>query len=114
MKKQEKRPKIKLKLSLYDKALEIFAGVLLLLMLSKIISVYGSLPDIIPIHYNLKGEVDGYGNKATLFVLVFICFFNYTLLTIINFSPHTFTSIRNFLANRGRVICSVYTISSYV
>ncbi len=31
--------------------------------------IYGDLPEQIPIHYNLKGEVDGWGHKRTLWVL---------------------------------------------
>jgi len=30
--------------------------------------VYSSLPDQIPIHWNFRGEVDGYGGKWTLFL----------------------------------------------
>lgn len=33
-------------------------------------SIYGSLPDIVPTHFNHKGEVDGRGEKSTLWVLV--------------------------------------------
>jgi uncharacterized membrane protein len=30
--------------------------------------LYGSLPDQIPTHWNIRGEVDGYGGKWTLFI----------------------------------------------
>lgn len=30
--------------------------------------LYGSLPDQIPSHWNIRGEVDGYGGKWTLFI----------------------------------------------
>ena len=30
--------------------------------------LYGSLPEQIPTHWNIRGEVDGYGGKWTLFI----------------------------------------------
>ena len=30
---------------------------------------YGALPDSIPIHFNGRGEVDGYGSKLMLWIL---------------------------------------------
>jgi len=32
-------------------------------------AIYGDLPDQIPIHYNLRGEADGWGSKAVLWLL---------------------------------------------
>ena len=33
---------------------------------------YQSLPDIIPSHFNFKGEVDGYGEKSTIIIPLMI------------------------------------------
>ena len=35
-------------------------------------TVWNSLPEIIPIHWNSKGEIDGWGNKFTLIVMLFM------------------------------------------
>jgi len=31
---------------------------------------YNHLPQTIPSHFNIKGEVDGYGDKSTIFILI--------------------------------------------
>ena len=31
-------------------------------------TIYPHLPDIIPSHFNIKGEVDGYGDKSTILI----------------------------------------------
>jgi hypothetical protein len=52
----KKRVRIKLELSVCDKAFEIAGWVSVLGIWSLIIANYNSLPDIIPIHYNAAGE----------------------------------------------------------
>lgn len=37
-----------------------------------VIISYQGLPDIIPSHFNIKGEVDGYGNKSTIIIPLMI------------------------------------------
>ena len=46
----------------------IIALVILLASVAAPVWVYPSLPDRIPTHWNIKGEVDGYGGKWTLFM----------------------------------------------
>ena len=51
-------------------------------------SIYGSLPDIVPTHFNHKGEVDGRGEKSTLLVMTIfisgISLFTYFLVKYAN------------------------------
>lgn len=51
-------------------------------------SIYGSLPDIVPTHFNHKGEVDGRGEKSTLLVMTLfmtgISLFTYFLVKYAN------------------------------
>lgn len=51
--------------------------------------LYPGLPEIIPTHFNIKGEADGYGSKGTIFLLPSIMgvvgFMVYLLLTNIKF-----------------------------
>jgi uncharacterized membrane protein len=37
-----------------------------------VIISYQGLPDIIPSHFNIKGEVDGYGDKSTIIIPLMI------------------------------------------
>lgn len=49
-----------------------------LLLLLPIVFVgyhYNSLPDTIPIHFNAKGEADGFGKRSTIWVMVLILTF---------------------------------------
>ena len=43
--------------------------VILLLSLVHILVVYPSMPQTIPTHWNIQGEIDGYGGKGTLFYI---------------------------------------------
>lgn len=45
-------------------------ALLLIIGLLGILWAYPSLPQIIPIHWNFKGEVDGMGSKANLFFIL--------------------------------------------
>jgi uncharacterized membrane protein len=48
----------------------IFIVLLLLLPAAFVAFHYGRLPEVIPVHFNAKGEADGFGKKATIWVLV--------------------------------------------
>jgi len=51
---------------------------------------YAALPATIPIHFNLKAEIDNYGSKATLFILPVIITIVVAGLTILGRYPHIF------------------------
>lgn len=55
-----------------NKILDII-GIILILALVIITFMYWlNAPDIVPIHYNVRGEIDGYGSKNTIFFLLSI------------------------------------------
>ena len=60
--------------------------------------LYPSLPDRIPTHWNIKGEVDGYGGKWTLFMFplmmvpMLLLFYFLPALSPRNFEVDTFRS----------------------
>ncbi|WP_286969126.1 SdpI family protein [Flavobacterium sp. UBA4854] len=48
-------------------------------------TVWNSLPEIVPIHWNSKGEIDGWGNKFTLIGMLFILpVFTYIIMSVIS------------------------------
>ena len=51
---------------------------------------YGNLPDKIPVHYDLSGQVDGMGGKSVLLLIVGIGLLLFIILKVINNYPHTF------------------------
>lgn len=89
-KKPVPRPKIKISLTRCDYILE--ATSLWLLVASFLYTwiSYQNLPESIPSHYNIKGEVDDYGNKAIIFVLPAISLVLHVLLTVLSFFPQLF------------------------
>ncbi|WP_299891865.1 DUF1648 domain-containing protein [uncultured Lacinutrix sp.] len=86
----ENRPKLKLTKTKTQKALDIATfGTLLLASIYAIIS-YSTLPDQVPMHFNLSGKVDDYGNKNTVWVLIILAFgLCYGLFKLNNY-PHLF------------------------
>jgi uncharacterized membrane protein len=51
---------------------------------------YGALPDSIPIHFNGRGEVDGYGSKLMLWILPVINFGVFWLIGLTATSSFTY------------------------
>lgn len=86
-----KRPKYQPGLTSADKKLELIGwGVVVVTWLYTIIN-YSALPDIIPIHLNNWGEIDGYGVKKTIFALPVVSTVFFIILTILSRYPHIFS-----------------------
>ncbi len=84
------RPKILLKRSRWDNFFEALSIALLLVLWVVALSSYSALPQIIPIHFNGKGQVDGFGNKTSLFSLPTVATIIYIGMTWLNQYPHIF------------------------
>jgi len=86
----EVRPVLKLQLTTTDYMLEATAilGIISLCVLAVV--SYSSLPDNIPTHFNVKGQADDWGNKASIFILPGIGLLLFTGITIISKFPHIF------------------------
>lgn len=86
----EVRPVLKLKLTSTDYTLEAIAilGIISLCVLAVV--SYSSLPDRIPTHFNIKGQADDWGSKASIFLLPGISILLFTGITILNKFPHIF------------------------
>lgn len=84
------RPRVNLKLELIDKILELLGWVSILGVWTFTLVNYFDLPDIIPIHYNSAGQVDGYGNKANILILPIVSTILFIGLTVLNKYPHVF------------------------
>ncbi len=84
------RPKIKPKLTTADTVFEILGWILVFAVWAFTIVKYASLPEIIPIHYNLAGEADRFGGKANILTLPLIATVLFIGMTILNKYPHIF------------------------
>ena len=61
---------IKDKYKKINKCLDIIGLILAVALVIMTFIYWGKAPDIIPTHYNFKGEVDAYGSKNTIFILL--------------------------------------------
>lgn len=62
-------PNVRVPRTIADKIMEVAAAVLLVLIWVLAVIFYHKLPDIIPIHFNVLGEADKWGNKGYLFFM---------------------------------------------
>ncbi|WP_010247684.1 DUF1648 domain-containing protein [Acetivibrio cellulolyticus] len=88
---ENKRPKIKISLTMLDIYLEVMAVIGVIIYVAILIYGWVKLPDIIPKHFNVSGQIDSYGSKSTLFILLPVIIFLYTLLTVMSRFPHIYS-----------------------
>ena len=73
-----------------EKMLDIVSILLIIINLVYLVSVWNTLPEQVPIHFNAKGEVDGWGGRAVIWLLPIISFFLWFGMTIMERVPHLF------------------------
>ena len=67
------------------------AALLLLLGVWGLVAIaYPYLPEVIPIHFNLKGEADGFGSRDFIWMEPIIASVLYTVMTLVNRRPDLF------------------------
>jgi len=89
------RPRIKVALEPIDKIIEATTAAILVALWIYVIISYASLPEIMPTHFNHKGEVDGTGSKDLIWFLMGIT-------TVITAGIHLLTKfphIHNYMVN---------------
>jgi uncharacterized membrane protein len=86
----DQRPKLKLTLSKGDILLEMLA--VSLLLICWILSIYGyyTLPDSIPVHFDMTGKVTRFGSKFNIFFMPLIATILLIGVSILNKYPHIF------------------------
>ena len=70
-----------------NRLLDIIGSTLLILLIVTTFMYWGKAPDIVPTHFNFKGEIDAYGSKNTLFILLPIVIIAYTGLAVLSKYP---------------------------
>ncbi len=85
-----KRPKIKPDLTISDKIMEFIGWIVVIAVWILILYNYSTLPETIPIHYNLVGEPDKFGDKGNILILPIISIVLFVGLTILNKFPYIF------------------------
>lgn len=88
--KSNSQPKIKLQLNAFDLVLEALGLLVVLLIWAMLLYFFAELPEVIPIHFDSEGKIDGYGNKIILIFEPLIASILYLGLTFLNLYPHLF------------------------
>ncbi|WP_299339371.1 DUF1648 domain-containing protein [uncultured Psychroserpens sp.] len=89
------RPRIAVPLEPMDIVVDLLSVTLLVLMIIYTLISYSELPEIIPSHFNGKGEVDGHSNKLFLWMLPAFGLITFIGLFILNKYPH----LHNYMVN---------------
>jgi uncharacterized membrane protein len=86
----EKRPKLNISLSWKEKMLILISTLCVIAMWVYLYIVWSNLPSIIPIHFNISGTPDRFGNKSSVFLLPIIGSIMHILLVVLSKMPHCF------------------------
>ena len=73
-----------------DIIIEILSAIALLLIIVVPIVSYSSLSAEIPIHYDIYGEADGYGNKSTIFIITTLAIITYIAISVLQRKPQMY------------------------
>lgn len=106
---KQDRPIIPIELKTFDKIIEAIALIIFISIWVTVIYFYKSLPQIIPVHFDLSGNVDRMGDKSSIFTLPFIASFIYLLLTIISKYPQSFNYLQEITLDNAK---SQYTFAT--
>ena len=73
-----------------NKFLDIIGLALVVALVIMTFIYWGNAPDIIPTHYNFKWEVDAYGSKNTVFILLPIVLITYIGIAVLSKFPQVY------------------------
>jgi uncharacterized membrane protein len=108
----EIRPVLKVPLTTIDFTIEAIAILGIISLCSLAVVSYSSLPDIIPTHFNLKGQADDWGNKASIFILPGIGLLLFTGITIIGVMDKKNGILEMFCSSGQKEWCLFLTVTS--
>ena len=82
------RPEIKIPKTKLEWMLDFVGGFFFIGSVILLISVWSSLPDKVPGHYNITGEITRWGHKGEMLILPIVSLFMLLLLTVLEKNPH--------------------------
>lgn len=85
-----KKPTINPPLRSVDVLMEALAGLCLLFMVLQLALEYQDLKNMMPTHYDAKGNPDAWGSKSSLILIATVAIVLYAGLTVLNRYPHLF------------------------
>lgn len=87
---KEVRPKLKITFGATEKIILVLTIAAHLLLWAVVVLAYAKLPEIVPTHFNFKGEADHYGEKETLFLFPAISLVLTISLLLLSRIPHVY------------------------
>jgi uncharacterized membrane protein len=90
MKTNKSQPKIKISLTYIDWLTELTSFVMLVILVSLPLIYRNSLPERIPVHFDINGVANGFGTRSSLWILPLTGVFTYLLLTIVSRFPEIY------------------------
>ena len=87
---KQNRPRIELQKTTADQRLDLIIIGITIAMICMPLYFYTQLPDIISIHFNAAGEVDGHGSKQLIWIIPVIGILMYLGMNQLLKFPHTF------------------------
>lgn len=98
----------KIRYKTYERVLETIGGVLMAVLIALVALRWPDLPEEIPAHFNIAGEIDRWGGKGELLVLPAVGLLLYALLTVLSFFPQIWnTPVRVTPENQESIYRSV-------
>lgn len=71
----------------YRKIVNVLGWVVLIAMFVYVAMIWNSLPDQIPMHYNLQGEIDSYGGPAFILIMPIVMSLLFIMIAVIEHHP---------------------------
>lgn len=100
--KKEVRPVLQIPRSRLEIITEFIAALGILVHVLILVHYWPILPEIIPTHFGLSGEPDGWGSKSSLFFLLAVNAALYLMLTVLNCFPHIFNYVVQITEKNAR------------
>ena len=86
----EKRPKLKVSLSLKEKMLILISTFFIIAMWVYLYIVWSGIPNVIPTHFGFSGTPDRFGNRNSMFLQPIIASIMHVFLVVLSKIPHCF------------------------
>ena len=80
-----------------------------------VIITWKSIPDMIPGHYNIAGEIDKYSSKNSIWILILVQILLFTMMSVLERFPNIWnTGVQITEGNRERVYTNLRNMQTYL
>ena len=80
-----------------------------------VIITWKSIPDMIPGHYNIAGEIDKYSSKNSIWILIVVQILLFTMMSVLERFPNIWnTGVKITEENRERVYTNLRNMQTYL